>query len=70
MKIPSKRILHDENGQPVETRMNYEEFCRFEKAMEASEVLGAYERMMSAFGTVKWGEDPVAYQRRLRDEWD
>jgi hypothetical protein len=21
-------------------------------------------------GKVKWNEDPVAYQRRLRDEWD
>jgi len=20
-------------------------------------------------GTVKWSEDPVAYQKRLRDEW-
>ena len=20
-------------------------------------------------GTIKWGEDPIAYQKRLRDEW-
>ena len=70
MKILTKRILCDENGRPVEARMDYDEFLRFKKAVESIDRRGAYERMMSAVGTVKWDEDPVAYQRRLRDEWD
>ena len=50
--------------------VDYEEFTRFEKAVEKLDSGDDYERMMSVFGTVKWDEDPVAYQRRLRDEWD
>ncbi len=70
MKIVSKRILSDENGRPIAVQMDYDEFVRFEKAVESVEPRDAYERMMSAVGTVKWDEDPVEYQRRLRDEWD
>ena len=29
-----------------------------------------YRRMMACEGTVNWDENPLEYQRRLRDEWD
>ena len=68
MKIPSKRILHDDSGQPVETRMDYEEFRRVEQAVETKT---PYELMLSFAGTVDFGgEDGMEYQRRLRAEWD
>ncbi|GEM_PF-2905615 len=70
MKVLSKRILSDENGRPVAVQRDHDEFLRFEKAVEKVEMESAYQRMMSFVGKVKWDEEPVEYQRRLRDEWD
>ena len=47
------------------------------KAMSKAEIQRALDRIPNRkklnakqfLGTVKWPEDPVAYQKRLRDEW-
>ena len=70
MKILPRRIVCDENGRPVEARMDYEEFVRLERAEEGVERRDNSAELMAFAGKVKWDEDPVEYQRRLRDEWD
>lgn len=66
----SKHILTDESGRPVAVQIEYEEWLRIENILNKVDSETARDRIMGLAGTVKWDEDPVEYQRRLRDEWD
>lgn len=68
MKILTAKILSDESGRPVEVRMGYDEFLRVKAVYESVEDEDNSAALMAFAGKVQWSEDPVEYQRRLRDE--
>ena len=77
MRIQTAKIVADESGRPVSVNMDYDEFLKVKAEVEGADArpdeataLENYRRMMACEGTVRWDEDPVEYQRRLRDEWD
>jgi hypothetical protein len=64
-----KQLVTDEEGRPVGVLIPYEEWLRIEQQL--SGVASAYgvEQLRHYEGVIRLSEDPVAYQRRLRDEW-
>lgn len=69
MHAVRKKIVTDENHQPVEVVISYQDWLEIERLLE----LQSEERLvtdLSAFrGAITLTEDPADYQRRVRDEW-
>ena len=77
MRILTAEIIADESGHPLKVQMDYDEFLRVRAEIEGApappdEATGLENsaELMAFAGRIKWDEDPVDYQRRLRDEWD
>lgn len=68
MEIFSKQILTDERDQPVAVQIEYREWLRREKAQETIEPRDDSKALMAFAGTIKWDEDGLEYQNRLRAE--
>lgn len=62
-----KLILTDENKHPVAVQIPYEEWLAIELAMGKMQIKKS--RISHLSGTIKLPEDPLQYQRNIRDEW-
>lgn len=70
LNIP-KKIVTDESNHPVAVQIGYEDWCRIEKLLENGEGRQAESGDISGLiGSIRWGEDAVQYQRRVREEWN
>lgn len=65
-----KRILTDENQQPVEVVIDYQDWLEIERLLEIQQPKPHRVDLSQFAGTIRITEDPVEYQRRIRDEWD
>lgn len=68
MSAIHKQLVTDEEGRPVGVLIPYEEWLRIEQQLGGAAVPGV-EQLRCHEGIIHLSEDPVAYQRRLRDEW-
>jgi hypothetical protein len=68
MKRVHKQIVTDENNRPIAVQIPYAEWLGIEELLsaESPKVSGDPSRLA---GSLQWGEDGVAYQRRVREEW-
>jgi hypothetical protein len=64
-----KQLVTDEDGRPVGVLISYEEWLRIEQQLGGAAVANGIEQLRRHEGAIRLSEDPVAYQRRLRDEW-
>ncbi len=64
-----KKLVTDEHMQPVAVQIEYTDWVRIEKLLASIEEPGGGPGLARFAGTVPWGEDGVAYQRRVRQEW-
>ena len=62
-----KMILTDENMHPVAVQIPYKEWLEIEIAMSNKKIKKSQIAHLS--GTIKLSEDPLQYQRNIRDEW-
>lgn len=70
MKILSKRVVADGLDRPSAVQVDYADFLRFAPEIAAAESRDNSAELMAFAGTVKWGEDGLEYQKRLRAEWE
>jgi len=64
-----KQLVTDEEGRPVGVLIPYEEWLRIEQQLGDSAGANGIEQFRRHEGGIRLSEDPVVYQRRLRDEW-
>ena len=64
-----KQLVTDEEGRPVGVLIPYEEWLRIEQQLEGAAEPNGIEQLRRHEGMICLSEDPVVYQRRLRDEW-
>ncbi len=64
-----KKIVFDENNNPVEVIISYAEWEKIEKIIGKVISPATPEILNRAAGTLTLREDPLEYQRRLRNEW-
>lgn len=69
MSTIHKQLVTDEKGRPVGVLIPYEEWLRIERQLDDAVEAGKTEQLQRHKGVIHLSEDPVAYQRRLRDEW-
>ena len=64
-----KQLVTDEEGHSVEVLIPHEEWLRIEQQLGGAAAANGIEHLRRPEGMICLSEDPVAYQRRLRDEW-
>ena len=69
MSTIHKQLVTDEEGRPVGVFIPYEEWLRIEQQLGGAAEVNGIEQLRRHEGMIRLSEDPVAYQRRLRDEW-
>lgn len=71
MKKMATKILTDENQRPIAVQVDYADWLEIERLLAANGTKPPQETNLSNWrGAVKLGEDPLAYQKRMRDEWE
>ncbi len=62
-----KKILTDENNQPVAVQIDYKDWLKFEKILEKS----IKQKDLSEFsGKISLSVDPIIFQKKIREEWN
>jgi hypothetical protein len=69
MSTIHKQLVTDEEGRPVGVLIPYEEWLHIEQQLGGAAGVNGIEQLRRHEGMTRLSEDPVAYQRRLRDEW-
>lgn len=69
MSAIHKQLVTDEQGRPVGVLIPYEEWLRIEQQLGIAAGSNGSTQLQGHEGVIHLAEDPVAYQRRLRDEW-
>ena len=72
MKAITKKIVTDENHKPIAVQIDYEDWLEIEKLLDRQKLptRGATaEDLNKHAGWLTLTEDPVEFQRRIRDEW-
>ena len=69
MSAIHKQLVTDEEGRPVGVLIPYEEWLRIEQQLSGAAAANGIEQLQCHEGMIHLSEDPVVYQRRLRDEW-
>jgi hypothetical protein len=65
-----KKIVTDENHQPVEVLISYEDWLEIERLLGLQKTEERRVDLSRFAGTIRITEDPLEYQRRIRAEWD
>jgi hypothetical protein len=68
MSTIHKQLVTDEEGRPVGVLISYEEWLRIKQQLGGAVTANGIEQLRRHEGAIHLSEDPVAYQRRLRDE--
>lgn len=68
-----KHIVRDENERPVAVQVDYATWLEIERVLNGNEVTAEKDvtptDISDLIGTIHLTEDPLAFQRRIRDEW-
>ena len=67
MSTIHKQLVTNEEGRPVGLLIPYEEWLRIEQQLWDAAAANGIEQLRRHEGVIRLSEDPVAYQRRLRD---
>lgn len=69
MNIIHKQVVTDEQGRPVSVLIPYPEWLQIEQQLNAPSLATQARPIQRHAGSIQLSEDPLTYQRRLRDEW-
>jgi hypothetical protein len=69
MRTIHKHLVTDESGQPASVLIPYQEWLEIERQLAGVTATRGAEQLQCHAGAIHLSEEPVAYQRRLRDEW-
>lgn len=69
MSAIHKQLVTDEEGRPVGVLIPYQDWLRIEQQLGQGMAESGGAPLRRHEGGIHLSEDPVTYQRRLRDEW-
>jgi len=64
-----KKIVVDENNKPVEVIIGYDEWEKIERMIGKGYKATKSEKLKKYAGIIKLKEDPLEYQKKIRNEW-
>ena len=65
-----KKIINDENMQPLAVQIDYNDWVKIEQALEKSPDGKGLTDLSRHSGRLRWPIDGLEYQRHVRGEWD
>ena len=68
-KTVHKKIVLDETNKPVEVIIAYEEWQEIEQLLSIDGKGMSKDRLKVYAGKINLTEDPLNFQRRIRNEW-
>lgn len=68
-KTVHKKIVLDETNKPVEVIIAYEEWQEIEQLLSIDGKGMSKDRLKTYAGKINLTEDPLNFQRRIRNEW-
>ena len=68
-KAVHKKIVLDETNRPVEVIIAYEEWQEIEQLLSIDCKGMSKDRLKAYAGKITLTEDPLDFQRRIRNEW-
>ncbi|HMM43499.1 MAG TPA: hypothetical protein PKA95_16525 [Thermomicrobiales bacterium] len=69
MIVVRKKIVTDEDHNPIAVQIDYEDWLEIERMLGVRSEEELATDLSEFKGTLKLTEDPLEYQRRIRDEW-
>lgn len=69
MIVVRKKIVTDEDHNPIAVQIDYEDWLKIERLLGVREERKLTTDLSEFRGVLKITEDPLEYQRRIRDEW-
>ncbi len=64
-----KKIVFDENNKPTEVIISYDEWIEVEKIISFAAKQMTRKKLYKYSGIITLEEDPLEYQKRIRNEW-
>lgn len=64
-----KKIVVDENSKPLEVIISYDEWEKIEKLMTGAGKALTSAKLRKHIGILSLKDDPLDYQKRMRNEW-
>lgn len=64
-----KMLLTDMNQKPIAVQIPYKEWLRIETVIGKDKKVVLKPKFAPLCGTIKLTEDPLHYQKRIREEW-
>lgn len=64
-----KKIVTDENMHPVAVQIDYHDWLNIEQELDLRDDKNKTVDLACFMGILSLDEDPLEYQRRIRDEW-
>ena len=64
-----KKIITDDNARPIAVQIDYANWLEIERLLEFNGGAKKPRDLRPPAGTLRWGQDAVEYQRRVREEW-
>ena len=65
-----KKIVTDETSRPVAVLIDYQDWQKIEKILEAYQLQQKEEFSLNQYaGVITLNQDPLEYQQQIRDEW-
>lgn len=64
-----KQVVTDDQGHPVSVVIPYHEWLEIERVVLSQPQGTESNKLRTHVGVMHLSQDPVAYQRQLRDEW-
>ncbi len=66
----NKKIVTDETSRPVAVLIDYQDWQKIEKILEAYQLQQKEEFNLNQYaGVITLNQDPLEYQQQIRDEW-
>lgn len=69
MIVVRKKIVTDEDHNPIAVQIDYEDWLEIERLLGVREERTLTTDLSEFRGVLKITEDPLEYQQRIRDEW-
>ena len=64
-----KKVVFDDRDKPVEVIISYEQWQEIESTFKNYDKVMRKERLEKYRGILKLQEEPLSFQRRMRNEW-
>lgn len=64
-----KKVVHDEHMNPVAVQIDYADWIEISRRLGIEQPPADSASLRRFEGAIALTEDPMAFQKRLRDEW-